>query len=138
MSVYLASDVPLPTPDWDEARPGFYVIKTPESEALILGELLSKPYLYTAGSYQGCGCGFQCDEEPIDEDCRRSRQELENYLTLALHDQPEVELYTCWGGPSSAFPSEPAQRERFTPQELIRDRPSFEEDECLMVVRPAS
>src|SRR4051812_45959015 len=63
MVVYIASDYPLPTSSWDEARPRFHVTELSERDEPVRRQF-SKPCAYYAGSHEGCGCGFQYGEYP--------------------------------------------------------------------------
>ena len=109
MVVYIASDYPLPTLAWNQERPGFHIAELSELEEPVRRQF-SKPFVYYAGSHEMCGCGFQYGEyEGYDEDAdlpqkRASRQQLAEFLAVALQHQPEVEVFACWDGDRAVQP----------------------------------
>lgn len=136
MMVYVASDSPLPTLAWDEARPGFYVEELSERDEAVRRQF-SKPCVYFVGSHEGCGCGFQYGQyEGLEEDqeqlaaAKESRRGLSDFLAVALQHQPGVELFACWDGDQSATPD---YHGRMCPSDLHRDRAHFREKELLVV-----
>lgn len=133
MMVYVASDRPLPTSAWDAARPGFHVTELSDRDAPVRRQF-SKPYVYYAGSHEGCGCGFQYgeyeDEPAALAAGRDSRRRLAEFLAAALRHQPEVELFACWDGDQAA---EPEHCGRVRPADLTRGRTFFREKELLVV-----
>jgi hypothetical protein len=136
MMVYVASDYPLPTLAWDEARPGFHVAELSDRDEPV-GRQFSKPCVYYVGSHEGCGCGFQYGQyEGIEVDpaeltaARDSRRRLSEFLAVALQHQSVVELFACWDGDQAA---EPEYRGRMRPSDLVRDRTDFREKEWLAV-----
>jgi hypothetical protein len=136
MMVYIATDHPLPTSAWDEARPCFYVTELSERDETVRRQF-TKPFVYYAGSHEGCGCGFQFDESDgieVDPDAlaasRDSRRRLADFLAAALQHQSEVELFACWDGDQAA---EPEHRGRIRPSDLMRDRTVFREKGRLIV-----
>ena len=131
MVVYIASDYPLPTSAWDQTRPRFYVEEVSDREASVRRHF-SKPCVYYAGSHEGCGCGFQYGEyedehPPANED---SRRRLAEFLSVALQQQPEVEVFACWSGDEAASVE---HRDRVRPADLLRDHTFFREREFLVV-----
>ncbi len=99
--IYLASDSPLPTSAWDEARRGFHATELSDHDQPVRRQF-SKPFVYLMGSYQGCGCGFQYGEsEEYHDDPEAlaaavvSRRDLAGYMTEALRHQSELEMYVC-------------------------------------------
>jgi hypothetical protein len=136
MMVYIASDDPLPTSAWDEVRPCFYVTELSERDEPVRRQF-TKPFVYYAGSHEGCGCGFQfVESDGFEEDpdalaaSRNSRRRLAEFLAAALQHQSEVELFACWDGDQAA---EPEHRDRIRPADLMRDRTVFREKERLIV-----
>jgi hypothetical protein len=128
MMVYVASDYPLPTSSWDEARPCFYVEALSERDEPVRRQF-TKPWVYYAGSHEGCGCGFQYGQYPGHEEdvaevaaARDSRRRLAEYVAVALQHQPEVQLFACWDGDQAV---EPEHRGRMRPSDLLRDRTFF-------------
>ena len=57
MMIYIASDRPLPLIDWQDEFPAFHVRELREEEMAVRTHF-KKPYVYYAGSHEGCGCGF--------------------------------------------------------------------------------
>jgi hypothetical protein len=136
MMIYIASEHPLPTSSWDEARPCFYVEALSERDEPVRRRF-TKPWVYYAGSHEGCGCGFQSGQyEGLEEGAdalaaaRDSRWRLAEFLAVALQHQSEVELFACWDGDQTA---EPEHRGRLRPSDLTRDRASFREKEFLII-----
>ncbi|OJW15622.1 MAG: hypothetical protein BGO49_15335 [Planctomycetales bacterium 71-10] len=156
MMVYVASDHPLPTSAWDEARPGFHVEELSKRDEAVRKQF-SKPCIYYVGSHEGCGCGFQYgqyeeleqdrEESAAVEESRRhlseflasaaveeSRRHLSEFLATALQGQAEVELFACWDGDQAATPE---HRGRMSPSDLLRDHAHFREKELLVVSEAA-
>jgi hypothetical protein len=132
LMVYVASDYPLPSLAWDEARPAFHVAELPEADEPVRGQF-SEPHVYAVGSHEGCGCGFQYgqyDGSDDDPAARDSRRRLAAYLAVALQHQSAVELYACWDGDQTAPPEHGG---RVRPVDLVRDRTFFREKELLVV-----
>jgi hypothetical protein len=62
MVVYIASDMPLGTWPFDPAKRGFHVTEVPAQDVAVK-QHFSKPHVYYAGAFEGCGCGFQYGRE---------------------------------------------------------------------------
>lgn len=140
MMVYVASDHPLPTSAWDEARPGFYVEELSERDEAVRGRF-SKPCIYYVGPHECCGCGFEYGQYEELEQGREesaaveeSRRLLSEFLAAALRSQAEVELFACWDGDQAAMPE---HRGQMIPSDLLRDRAHFREKELLVVSEAA-
>jgi len=140
MMVYVASDHPLPTSAWDEARPGFHVEELSKRDEAVRKQF-SKPCIYYVGSHEGCGCGFQYGQyEELEQDreesaaVEESRRHLSEFLATALQGQAEVELFACWDGDQAATPE---HRGRMSPSDLLRDHAHFREKELLVVSEAA-
>ena len=58
MVVYSGSDARLRTWPFDAAKPGFHVTEVPAQDEAVKAHF-SKPHVYYAGAFEGCGCGFQ-------------------------------------------------------------------------------
>ncbi|HEV2802074.1 MAG TPA: hypothetical protein VGW12_16485 [Pyrinomonadaceae bacterium] len=112
MMVYIAADEPLPLIEWQENVSVFCVTKLSEGEKRVHRQF-SRPFVYYLGSYEGCGCGFSYDDEPVeDEDDRRrdaaareSVRQLSKYLSDVVR-RGSVEMYACWDGDQEAEPEE--------------------------------
>ena len=112
MVVYIGSDVPLRTLPFDPARPGFHVTDVPAGDEAVK-RYFSKPHVYYAGAYEGCGCGFQYgrafeEGQYIPEQLAAAdacRAAIEAYVREALAVQPSVEIYACWSGDEAKPPS---------------------------------
>jgi hypothetical protein len=139
VAVYVASDHPLPTVAWDEARPAFHVKEAVFYADNPVRRHVSKPFIYSAGSYGGCGCAFQFDGCYNDEgeyvaddspDQEASRRGLADFLSAALQHQAAVEVFVCCSGDES-FP--PEHRRRARPTDFIRDRTLFRFGELVVV-----
>lgn len=111
MALYLASDRPLPLIEQREipkdalsspARPReaqrFHTaLLRPEQE--VVRSHFSLPHVLYAGSYEGCGCGFNFGRDQDAEDdeghliaARESVAELARYV----QDSRVREIYSCW------------------------------------------
>jgi hypothetical protein len=141
MVVYLASDYPLPTSAWDQAKPGFYVTEVANSDEPVRRQF-SKPYVYYVGSHEKCGCGFQYDQWEGDEEdalkldaVQHSRLRLAEFLSAALQHQSAVELFACWDGDEACLPE---HRGCVRPADLLRDRAYFREKEFLVIAETSA
>lgn len=94
--VYLASAAPLPLVPFDPQNPVLVVRELTSADKVYsaVQNITQQPYLYQAGSYQGCGCGFIYD--PGDELTTRSLARLQDYLNQ--HQTKQLWLYSCWAG----------------------------------------
>ena len=112
IAVYIAANRPLPTIDWDESHPAFYVATLGKDEEPVRNQF-TKPHVYCAGSHEGCGCGFQLgkDRGPKDPEQARGRESLgafSKYLEDALTRVDDLELFACWEGDQAARRRAPA------------------------------
>src|SRR5690348_3704867 len=98
MAVYVASNSPLPLIQWDKDIPGFHAaeLTTDENDEKVRTQF-SKPYVYYVGAHTGCGCGFAYGQYPeYEDDGEESRQSvirLAEYLTNALGENEDIELF---------------------------------------------
>jgi hypothetical protein len=102
MVAYIASDVPLRTWPFDKEKPGFHVTEVAAHNQIVKRHF-SKPFVHYAGSFEGCGCGFQYGDYVGGNPERlaaadRCRSDIEAYVREALERQPFVEIYACWSG----------------------------------------
>jgi hypothetical protein len=104
LAVYLASSQSIPTSEWNESTPAFYLQTTAEGEPAR--KQFSYPYVYYVGSHEGCGCGFSKDFD-FGEDLDASQQDyaaLGRLLRDATVRGAKLELFTCWEGEQSSEP----------------------------------
>lgn len=140
MMIYLASDVPLRTVEWLEGDPRFHTSPLASDEGRVRRQF-TKSNLTYAGSYEGCGCGFQLGKYPpefLEPDeavqRRRSLHEFAAYLREELPRVGAIELYACWDG-DQELP--PVHRRTLTPSSLEADTFFFLEKELSMVTGDA-
>jgi hypothetical protein len=147
LAVYVASDVPLPTIPWDEARPAFHVRDATDGYFCPGNPLRAhskRPFFYAAGSHDGCGCGFRSygtywDDEAGEyavettPDQLASWQALADYLTDALRHQASVEVFTFCSGDESCPPK---SLRRARPADFLTDRTLFDMWQAVEVSEP--
>jgi hypothetical protein len=137
MAVYIASDEPWPTVNWDDERPAFYVAVIHDTDAAVRSQF-SKPHVMYAGSHEGCGCGFQYGEYPEFRDAdeavlrRASLDQFADYLDEAVRCSGAIELYACWEGDQAAAVE---HRRTMTPQSLRLEDFFFKQREFSIVSR---
>jgi hypothetical protein len=117
--LYLASDVQLPTIQWDPEKPAFNVQNIPPSESAVRRQF-TRQYIYIVGSHTLCGCGFDRDQANLDHPdelpaTEASLRSLRAYLQDTVTIAGELELYSCWDGDQAA---EPDHRWVLTPEDL--------------------
>lgn len=133
--IYLASDAPLPTLEWEEGDPPILIEEVSNPPEPIRRHF-TKKRIYSAVSHEGCGCGFQwgefegCEDEDELPAKQESRRRLAEYISAALEHQPAVEVYACWDC-DQAMPAE--QTKRVRPEYLVRESTYFRERELLVV-----
>jgi hypothetical protein len=135
MALYIASDRPLPlTPPVGEGQHFRTAELKPDQE--VVRSHFSNPHVLYAGSYEGCGCGFNYGREhPEREDypehlasAKKSVAELVRYV----HESGVREIYCCWFGDES----EPTAHKRtVTPAILGTQDFFFRKRELLTVDR---
>jgi hypothetical protein len=110
-AIYIASDKPLKTIDWDENNRKLNVDKI-DSKDEIIRKVFSKPHIYYIGSHLKCGCGFfyessltpDCDEREVARQVNQSQEELKEYIRKSLDKSKEIELYVSWEGEKEKGP----------------------------------
>ncbi len=146
MALYIASDRPLPltkqpeypkdctsSPTWPREAQRFHTATLQEKQEAVRFHF-GYPHVLYAGSYEGCGCGFNYGREyPEAEDdaehltaARESVAELVRYV----RDSGVREIYSCW------FDDEgkPTARERtVAPEALASPDFVFGEQELLRI-----
>jgi hypothetical protein len=125
MMVYLAADLALREVDWNEASPAFNTAPLAPDEERVRRQF-SKPHLIYAGSYEGCGCGFQLGEYPLEssepDEISQRRKSLHDVATYLRDELPRVgslEVFACWDGDQEAPPE---HHRSLTPSALESDR----------------
>lgn len=122
MTVFVASDVPLPLLPFDAGAPAFH-IDLPLEEAEPVRRHLPKPLVYRVSASSGCGCGFAYSRDDLaaaslpdvpeavregiraDHDARRaSVRRLREARAGALSGGGVPEVYSCWWGDWAAEP----------------------------------
>lgn len=98
LSVYIASDQPLPLVAWNYAKPAFYIDELKYNKEVVMQFTL--PNVRRVGSDAGCGCGFLKDGVSGDE----LVESMNNYSGLALYVRElqkkgaSLEIFSCWEG----------------------------------------
>jgi len=102
LSVYIASDAPLPERKWNEDAPDLYLEPVSESEGVC--RQFRYRHVYYAVSHEGCGCGFSKDGRDSEElqRCQDNYRSLAGVVSSALHNGAGVPLFTCWEGEQTA------------------------------------
>jgi hypothetical protein len=135
MALYIASDRPLPlTPPVGEGQHFRTAELKPDQE--VVRSHFSNPHVLYAGSYEGCGCGFNYGREhPEREDYPEhlaSAKESVAELVRYVHESGVREIYCCWFGDES----EPTAHKRtVTPAILGTQDFFFRKRELLTVDR---
>ncbi len=130
--VYIGSDTPLPTSQWDEKSPEFFLSDCEDSIKEVKKHF-SKKYIYYAGAHTNCGCGFFYNEEYHDQDEieqeRNSVRKLIRMLELALESRPNVELIVAWAGEED---KPPKRKMKMTPGRLLDKNFPLEEGDFVI------
>ena len=101
--LYLGTNVPLETTEWDEETSTFFV-GMPTSEEMQVQRHFDQPLVYYIGSKTQCGCGFdygtdwRSDEEEAESDDREQREHLATLLGQIMDVGGEAEVLACWSG----------------------------------------
>ena len=124
LMVYIAAHEALRKVDWVEAAPAFYVADLSPDERRVDSQFRTGNVVY-AGSYEGCGCGFQYGEYPAESyepgELRQRRDSLDafaKYLRAELSRVGTIEVFACWDGDQGL---EPVHHRTLTPAALERD-----------------
>lgn len=119
--VFLGTNCALPLIPFNSEFPAFW-IGIPEPEADTIKQRLNKSFFYEVGSHEGCGCGFNYDDdaaildaesdvpEAVKMDWREAHEasvasveQLTQYVRLGLQ-AGSAAVYTCWYGDWEAEP----------------------------------
>ena len=125
LMVYVASDKSLPLIKWDENKRAFCVSDLSKYEKNVAAQF-KLPYVYTAGSHLGCGCGFLKnfkDEEGLAQSNENYLQ-LSAYLQKARETEATIHIYSCWDGDQEA---KPVFREKIDLKHLVESIFEFKE-----------
>ncbi|MDD5057805.1 MAG: hypothetical protein PHQ60_08025 [Sideroxydans sp.] len=133
MMIYLSAAKPLSKIEWNEAEPRFYISTLAPNEERVSCQFKTQNVVY-AGSYEGCGCGFQYGEYPAEnyepdelKNRRRSLDDFAKYLRNELPKVGAIELFACWDGDQEAAPE---HRRSLTPASLEANDFFFFQKEC--------
>jgi hypothetical protein len=98
----------------------------------VVKNKFTKPHIYYAGSWQGCGCGWFSDEGEIETEedrknfnrTKQSLSELHTTIASLLKTRDKVELFLCWEGSQG---EEPRRHITLTVEDLKTDSLPMEE-----------
>jgi hypothetical protein len=146
MAVYIASDRPLPltkqpeypkdcisSPTWPMEAQRFHTAELRPAQEAVRSHF-QFPHVLYAGSYEGCGCGFNFGREyPSDEDdpkhltvARESVADLIRYV----RESGVRQIYSCWFDDEA----KPTAHERTVkPEALAAQDFFFREQELLSI-----
>jgi hypothetical protein len=136
-SVYLASEVILPTISWDDENPAFNVREISEEDRWV-AKYFSKPNIYYIGSDTYCSCNlvyspkwtYQKDKLKEYRDQVKCVKQLVKYISAALKKTDELELFLHWA--DSTYQS-PVARKEMTPKDLIGEEFPLKEGELAVI-----
>ena len=110
-ALYIGTDISCKTSKWSAHDPKFYIEDLQEKDKNVVHQF-SKPYIYNAGSWRGCGCGFFAEPEWTESE--NHYEEIENttkcisdfvaFLNRILQKSDGIELFVCWEGDQSKRP----------------------------------
>lgn len=138
--LYMASDRDRPPVTWDDAKPAFHVMADDPDAERVRGQF-AKKNVYYLGSDNGCGCGFQRENDWLSSDPkeRASKQQnqklLAGYLAGCLNDEDGVELFGCWSGDEQETP---VRRREISVSDLLGEEFFFIEKEHILVTKTAA
>ena len=98
LAVYIASSIEIGERAWDNANPAFYLEPVREREKVR--NQFSLPFVYYAGSHEGCGCGFLKEGEQGEDlvACQLNYRKLSECVLEALSNGARIEIFSCWEG----------------------------------------
>ncbi len=130
--VYIGSDVPLSTIEWNEESPDFFLTET-EVNINDVKQFFSKRRVYYAGSQEYCGCGFFYDEQQAREDMEEKKKavrKLIETLLSALESQETVELFVRWASDNGV--QKPLRRIEMNSEQLLAEEFPLEEGDFVI------
>ena len=146
MVLYIASDRPLPltkqpeypkdctsSPTWPREAQRFHTATLQPKQEAVRSHF-SHPHVSYAGSYEGCGCGFNYGREypEAEDDAEHLTAAHESVAELVryVRDSGVREIYSCWFDDET----KPTVRERtVTPEMLASPDFVFGEQELLRI-----
>jgi hypothetical protein len=137
LSVYVASDGPLPTVPCDPDQPGIHVEDATEGYFYPDNPLRThsgRRFFYSVCPQGSCGCGFRSYASDWDDEAGEyvehptpaqlaAWRALADYLTAALRHQASVEVFTFCSGDESC---PPRCRREARPADFLTDRSLFD------------
>lgn len=146
LALHIASDQPLPliaqreitedqwsSPTWPREAQRFHTAQLRPAQEVVRSHF-RVPHVLYAGSYEGCGCGFNFGRQypglENDEDHLTASRESVAELARCVREARVREIYACWFGDES----EPTADERvLTPEALASPEFFFREQELLRI-----
>ena len=125
LMIYIGSDTPLPLIDWNEKERAFNVSELTKYEQKAAAQF-ELPYVYHAGSHQGCGCGFLKEFKHEEEllQVNQSYSQLNAYLQKVKEMGANIQVFSCWDGDQEA---KPEHKEEISLARLIETDFEFKE-----------
>ena len=103
LEIFIASNKPLPLIPWNNQVPAFHVIDLFD-DAQVVRNHLKEPFVYYAGSHEGCGCAFNYDPEYAEPDEVMASEQSLNSLVDYLESAGPVRIFSCWAGDENKPP----------------------------------
>jgi len=134
LALYIGSNLELNESAWNKNEPHFYIETVPAGNKVK--KQFSTPFVYYAGSHEGCGCGFFKEGRESEE----LQQAQENYSNLVktieqtINEGEAVQLFSCWEGDQGRSPEVNKTISLF---ELVAPEFEFQELQFLNVVKNA-
>jgi hypothetical protein len=105
LMLYIAGSEPLPLVPYIKREPSFSVSEV-SGYNLCVKRQFTLPYVYYAGSHEGCGCGFLKEWE-IGEELEKiedNYSKLSAYIHGACRRGIAIQLFSCWAGDQDSTP----------------------------------
>ena len=132
-AVYIGTDHPLRTSEWNEESRQFYLTSlAPKDEPAK--QHFSKSYIYYAGSHTRCSCGFFNNSMVFTDDAdmmreyeksQQSAKALVEVLEKALVHADTVEVFVTWEGRQAEAPR---RRLVLAPVDFLTPLQSYSDD----------
>jgi hypothetical protein len=109
--VYITAERALPLVNRSDKDSAIIVQELAGHERGIV-KRFTKPYVYYIGAYEGCGCGFSYGQYSVEDEydreqdhaARESVRQLAEYLSKAVRQVGDVEMFICWAGDEEEMP----------------------------------